>query len=129
MSDAPRNPKPPGASLPILSGPPKAKDPVCGMSVDPAKAAGKVEHGGRAYYFCSKRCAERLAQELEKFLAEPGTGGMEHAHTHGHAQTHPQAPAEAHVHAPIHTDLRDMHHALPSVAPPVRTAPFSAKGA
>ena len=128
MSDAPRNPKPPGASLPILSGPPKAKDPVCGMSVDPAKAAGKVEHGGKAYYFCSKRCAERFAQEPEKFLAEPGTAGMEHAHTHGHAQTHPQAPAEAHVHAPIHADLGDMHHALPAAAPAVRPAPSSAQG-
>src|SRR5438477_4355455 len=128
MSDAPRNPKPPGASLPILSGPPKAKDPVCGMSVDPAKAAGKVEHGGKAYYFCSKRCAERFAQEPETFLAELGTAGMEHAHTHGHAQTHPQAPAEAHVHAPIHADLGDMHHALPAAAPAVRPAPSSAQG-
>src|SRR5216110_910500 len=85
MSDLPANPKPPSASLPILSGPPKAKDPVCGMSVDPAKAAGKVEHDGKAYYFCSKRCAERFSQEPEKFLASPGTAGMEPVHTHTHA--------------------------------------------
>src|SRR5437588_11709383 len=91
MSDPPMNPKP-GASLPILSGPPKAKDPVCGMSVDPAKAAGKVEHEGKAYYFCSKRCAERFALEQEKFLAAPGTTGMEHGHGHGHA----------HVRATVH---------------------------
>src|SRR5438874_9419361 len=97
------------------------------MSVDPAKAAGKVEHGGKAYYFCSKRCAERFAQEPETFLAELGTAGMEHAHTHGHAQTHPQAPAEAHVHAPIHADLGDMHHALPAAAPAVRPAPRARK--
>ena len=84
------NPKPPSASLPILSGPPKVKDPVCGMVVDPAKAAGKVENKGKTYYFCSKRCAERFAQDPEKFLAAPGTAGMEHGH--GHAQ----APAPAH---------------------------------
>ena len=64
------------------------KDPVCGMSVDPAKAAGKVQHKGKAYYFCSKRCAERFAQDPEKFLAAPGTAGMEHSHAQGHAHAH-----------------------------------------
>jgi Cu+-exporting ATPase len=93
MSDLPMNPKPPGMSLPILSGPPKVKDPVCGMTVDPAKAAGKVEHKGKTYFFCSKRCAERFAQEPEKFLAAPGTVGMEH----GHAD--PPAAARAPVQA------------------------------
>jgi YHS domain-containing protein len=28
-------------------------DPVCGMNVDPSKAAGKYEHKGQLYYFCS----------------------------------------------------------------------------
>src|SRR5437588_2842151 len=101
MSDIPMNPKPAGANLPILSGPPKAKDPVCGMSVDPAKAAGKVEHEGKAYYFCSKRCAERFALEPEKFLAAPGTAGMEHGHGHGHA----------HVRATVHPQREATHHA------------------
>src|SRR5438105_5510411 len=101
MSDIPMNPKPAGANLPILSGPPKAKDPVCGMSVDPAKAAGKVEHEGKAYYFCSKRCAERFALEPEKFLAAPGTAGMEHGHGHGHA----------HVRATVHPEREATHHA------------------
>jgi Cu+-exporting ATPase len=41
-----------------------ATDPVCGMTVDPAKAAGKLEHKGASYYFCSKHC-------LAKFQAEP----------------------------------------------------------
>jgi len=27
------------------------RDPVCGMTVDPAKAAAFVEHGGKTYYF------------------------------------------------------------------------------
>jgi Cu+-exporting ATPase len=76
------NSKLPVAGLPILFASPKAKDPVCGMSVDPAKAAGKVEHAGKAYYFCSKRCAERFSQDPGKFLAAPGTAGMEHSHAH-----------------------------------------------
>ncbi|HEV2196109.1 MAG TPA: heavy metal translocating P-type ATPase [Candidatus Acidoferrum sp.] len=90
----PTNPKPTGASLPILSGPPKLKDPVCGMAVDPAKAAGKVEHNGKTYYFCSKRCAERFVQDPEKFLAAPGTAGMEHGHAHAHAAERTLKPSE-----------------------------------
>jgi P-type Cu+ transporter len=67
-----------GTSLPVFQGPIKHRDPVCGMTVAPEKAAGKVEHEGRTYYFCSKRCAERFSLEPEKFLAVPGTGGMQH---------------------------------------------------
>ena len=64
--------------LPILPAAPREKDPVCGMMVDPQQAAGKVEHDGKTYYFCSARCAERFRNEPGKFLAAPGTAGMEH---------------------------------------------------
>lgn len=30
------------------------KDIVCGMQVDPAKAAGTSQHNGKTYYFCSQ---------------------------------------------------------------------------
>lgn len=33
-----------------------AKDPVCGMRVDEGTAAGRSEHGGKTYYFCSAHC-------------------------------------------------------------------------
>ena len=122
MSDLPMNPKPPGMSLPILTGPPKAKDPVCGMSVDPTKAAGKVAHNGRTYYFCSKRCAERFTQDPEKFLAAPGTAGMEHAQ----GRAHPQAHATARV--PVQAGREEMHPvaAAPAAAP--APVPSSAQG-
>src|SRR5574339_121586 len=42
-----------------------AKDPVCGMTVDPHAATHTAMHAGRPYYFCSARCRER-------FLADPG---------------------------------------------------------
>ena len=74
-------------SLPILQGTAKHQDPVCGMTVVPEKAAGKVGHDGKTYYFCSKHCAERFSDDPEKFLAAPGTGEMKHS----------SAPAE-HVH-------------------------------
>lgn len=42
-------------------------DPVCGMSVDPAKARGPIEHKGTAYYFCGPRCLERFQSDPEKY--------------------------------------------------------------
>ncbi len=66
-------------TLPILQGPARHRDPVCGMMVAPEKAAGQVERAGNTYYFCSKSCAERFSDQPEKFLAAPGTGGMNHS--------------------------------------------------
>jgi Cu+-exporting ATPase len=68
-----------GISLPILQGPVKHHDPVCGMMVVPEKAAAKIAHAGKNYYFCSKGCAERFSREPEKFLTGPGSVGMHHA--------------------------------------------------
>ena len=31
-------------------------DPVCGMTIDPAKAAGTSEYDRKRYYFCGKGC-------------------------------------------------------------------------
>jgi Cu+-exporting ATPase len=53
-----------------------AIDPVCGMSVDPAHPAGKVEHAGTTYYFCSAHCAKVFAADPAKFL---GGKKKEHA--------------------------------------------------
>src|SRR5437667_6136635 len=78
MSDSSPAPKPPIPSLAILATPPKVKDPVCGMTVTPEKAAAKIEHAGNRYYFCSKGCAERFSSEPEKFLAAPAVAGMQH---------------------------------------------------
>ena len=36
------------------------KDVVCGMQVDPAKAAGTSEFNGKTYYFCSKGCKTKF---------------------------------------------------------------------
>jgi Cu+-exporting ATPase len=65
------------------------------MSVDPAKAAGKAQYGGKTYYFCSARCAERFSKEPEKFLAAPGTAGMDKNHA-AHV-THASAPSAGHA--------------------------------
>ena len=45
-----------------------AIDPVCGMTVEPASAAGAVEHAGRTYYFCSRHCVEKFRADPERYL-------------------------------------------------------------
>src|SRR4051794_18028536 len=46
-----------------------AIDPVCGMTVEPAHAAGSYTHKGTTYYFCTKRCLEKFRAEPERYLA------------------------------------------------------------
>jgi Cu+-exporting ATPase len=43
-------------------------DPVCGMQVDPSKAAAHVEHNGSTYSFCSQGCAAKFHADPEKHL-------------------------------------------------------------
>ena len=81
MTDAADSSNIKNVGLPILGAGVREKDPVCGMTVDPAKAAAKQELRGNTYYFCSKRCAERFAKEPDKFLSAPGTSAMESAHS------------------------------------------------
>jgi len=49
------------------------KDPVCGMSVDPATTKEKVEYAGTTYYFCSAGCKESFESDPAKYVAEPRT--------------------------------------------------------
>ena len=64
--------------LPILQ-PKTVIDPVCGMSVDPAKARGSAEHAGKTYYFCSPHCVEKFKADPEKYLAQgPSAAHMTH---------------------------------------------------
>ena len=41
---------------PAESGAKIVRDPVCGMTVDPATASHRAEHAGITYYFCSAGC-------------------------------------------------------------------------
>jgi len=45
-----------------------AIDPVCGMTVDPARAAGEYEYKGTHYYFCNPSCLNRFKANPESFL-------------------------------------------------------------
>ena len=53
------------------------RDPVCGMTVDPATSQHRREHGGHTFHFCSARCAGRFAEDPEAWLtATDPVGGM-----------------------------------------------------
>ncbi|MBI4336316.1 MAG: YHS domain-containing protein [Chloroflexi bacterium] len=45
-----------------------AKDPVCGMEVDPRKAAGRMEYQGKPYYFCSQECLKQFKGGPKKYV-------------------------------------------------------------
>ena len=45
-----------------------ARDPVCGMTVDPATAKHRSELGGHSHYFCSARCLEKLEADPDRYL-------------------------------------------------------------
>lgn len=44
-------------------------DRVCGMEVSKDKAI-KLEHEGKEYYFCNKKCIEAFKKEPKKYLKE-----------------------------------------------------------
>ena len=43
-------------------------DPVCGMTVDPERAAGSFVYRDQTYYFCSTHCLHRFRENPELFL-------------------------------------------------------------
>ena len=42
-------------------------DPVCGMTVDPTRAAGRAEHAGRTYLFCSGHCLGEFQRDPARY--------------------------------------------------------------
>ena len=63
------------------------RDPVCGMSVDPATASERADFGGSTYYFCSPGCRTKFERDPARYTAE--VVQLEHAghlvHSHGMA--------------------------------------------
>jgi Cu+-exporting ATPase len=67
-----------------------ARDPVCGMTVDPHTAKHRHTHKGRPYYFCSARCREKFIADPARYL-NPQTAA---------------APADAIYTCPMHPEVR-----------------------
>ena len=50
--------------------PATVKDPVCGMTVDPAKTPHHAAHGGSAYHFCSAGCLAKFTANPAQYLSD-----------------------------------------------------------
>jgi Cu+-exporting ATPase len=44
-------------------------DPICDMTVDPARTAGKADFEGATYFFCSVHCQKLFQSDPAKILA------------------------------------------------------------
>jgi Cu+-exporting ATPase len=82
------------------------------MNVDPGKAAAKVEHAGKTYYFCAPGCANRFQQAPEKYLqparTESAQSGLVNLYSASQSSTAAAAPAK---------DARPPQHKLSAVSP------------
>src|SRR6201995_400750 len=48
-------------------GKPAARDPVCGMTVDPESSKHRFEHHGEAFHFCCAGCRTKFAADPQKY--------------------------------------------------------------
>lgn len=84
-------------------------DPVCGMTVDPATAAGSVSHAGTTYHFCSTHCVHKFRANPQKYLSGPPTaesGSCCHGHGGGSAASNsPPAPPGTEYTCPMHPEI------------------------
>jgi P-type Cu+ transporter len=45
-----------------------ARDPVCGMDVEIARAAADADYEGRKYYFCSIQCKQDFERQPQMYV-------------------------------------------------------------
>src|SRR5690348_15543461 len=72
-----------------------ARDPVCGMNVNPETSKHRVEHQGTTYHFCSNGCRTKFEADPRRYLDTSKTGA-------------PQAPLPAGTiyTCPMHPEIR-----------------------
>ena len=44
-----------------------AKDPVCGMEVEEAKASATADYKGKTFYFCARSCIDKFVKDPMKY--------------------------------------------------------------
>ena len=58
-----------------------AKDPVCGMDVEPSKAKGTSVYKGETIYFCNPNCKIKFDKAPDMYMAAGGSAAMPHVDT------------------------------------------------
>ena len=70
----------------------KARDPVCGMQVDPATSRHQLDHHGVRHHFCGAGCRTRFAADPDRYLKP---------------RTVAPAPPGASYTCPMHPEIRN----------------------
>ncbi|OPZ00808.1 haloacid dehalogenase [Bradyrhizobium sacchari] len=73
----------------------RVKDPVCGMTVDPATSKHRFEHHGETFHFCSAGCRTKFAADPAKYLAKE-------------TAPEPEMPAGTIYTCPMHPEIRQV---------------------
>jgi Cu+-exporting ATPase len=86
----------------------KAVDPVCGMQVETASAAGHSEYAGETYYFCSVGCKKRFDAAPEQFITRDVDEGQAAERRPSLKVVHPaQSQLHEHLHAKRESDFQE----------------------
>lgn len=93
-----------GMSLPMAATASKHIDPVCGMTVEPAKAAGSHDHDGKTYYFCSTHCVDKFKKDPQQFLKKKEASVAHKTPPGAHAPGSPNTYT-----CPMHPEIRQDH--------------------
>src|SRR5262249_20838649 len=68
-----------------------AKDPICGMTVDPARARASCAYKGTTVYFCCAGCATKFRADPDRYFNQ-ATSGAAAAPSDGKLYTCPMHP-------------------------------------
>jgi Cu+-exporting ATPase len=89
-----------------------ARDPVCGMAVDPATAKNRAEHAGSSFFFCCAGCKAKFLASPERYLNPSSEASAPSTHpapdTHPAPGVHP-APGTVYT-CPMHPEIRRNEH-------------------
>ncbi len=94
-----------GGKVPVGGSSPghAAKDPVCGMDVDPHTAKHRADHEGRPYYFCCAGCRTKFVNDPQRYLKADQTKESVPVGTYLHV---PDASGDPSGRARFMSDLR-----------------------
>ncbi|MCA0454011.1 MAG: heavy metal translocating P-type ATPase [Chloroflexi bacterium] len=75
-----------------------ARDPVCGMEIDPQSAVAFREHAGQTFYFCSQQCADAFDADPHRYNSSESHEQPVLMSSNGHSHL---ALAMTHVELPV----------------------------
>ncbi|HEY8459105.1 MAG TPA: heavy metal-binding domain-containing protein, partial [Blastocatellia bacterium] len=100
-------------------------DPVCGMTIDPAAAAGKFDYEGESYYFCCPNCLRKFSAAPQDYLnkaPQVAAAGLPIVQLAGKAKS-PSVTTAAGQHTGPRIDQGGAQYSCPMDPEIVRTGP------